>query len=290
MDTSMKKWTLTRIAPNVHALDLNLDHIGESVECLFQADEHWDNAHCRLDLLKRHHDEAKELAAPIFKFGDTFCAMQGKWDKRASQSQLRPEHRGSNYLDSLVKTASEWYRPYQENIALICPGNHETSILKRHETNLTERLCDRLGVEMGGYWGYVIVRLNRKVKGGRKSSYALHVHYHHGYGGGGEVTRGLIDNNRTRGQYIADIYFSGHIHRRNMDENQIVLCNRYGRIETREQVFLRLGTYKAEHDEPGGYHAESGRAARPLGGWWVKFTYAKEGDLHILKYEERRAK
>jgi hypothetical protein len=286
-----KKWTITRLAPNVHALDLNLDKAGDHVDVLIQSDEHWDNAHCRHDLLRRHHKEAVDIGAPILKFGDVFCAMQGKWDKRASQSQLRAEHRGSDYLDRLVKTAAEWYAPFSENIALVCPGNHETSILKRHETNLTERLCERLGVQMGGYWGYVLVRLNRLVgRSQRKMDFSLQLHYHHGYGGGGEVTRGLIDHSRTRSQYLADIFFSGHIHRRNMDENQLIYCNRYGKIDTKEQVFLRLGTYKAEHDEAGGYHAEKGRAARPLGGWWVRFKYSREKDEHKLVFEERRAK
>jgi hypothetical protein len=284
-----KKWTITKLGPNVHALDLHMEHAGEEQEVLFQADEHWDNAHCRLDLLKRHHEEAKALGAPILKFGDVFCAMQGKWDKRASQDQLRAEHRGCNYLDRLVSTAAEWYRPYKDNIALICPGNHETSILKRHETNLTERLCDRLGVEMGSYWGYVVVRLARHWKGIQKNEYHVHIHYHHGYGGGGEVTRGLIDHSRTRGQYLADIYFSGHIHRRNMDENQIVYCDRLGNIRVREQLFLRLGTYKDEHDCHG-FHIEKGRAARPLGGWWVRFRYERHKNNHILTFEERRAK
>ena len=251
---------------------MDFENYSDSFETLLMSDEHWDNAHCDLRLLKKHHEQAVVKNSPIFKFGDLFCAMQGKWDKRADQNQLRPEHRGNNYLDQLITTAEEWYTPYAKNIALITDGNHENSVQLRHQTSLLERLTDRLHCLHGSYWGFIIFRF--AMKGNQKASVSKTMHFHHGYGGGGEVTRGLIDHSRTRGQYRADIYVSGHIHRRNSEENVITEVVPNSRsIRQKRELFLRSSTYKNEVD---GWHAETGKAARPLGGWWLKFNPAKE--------------
>jgi len=126
----------------------------------------------------------------------------------------------------------------------------------------------------GGYWGFV--KISAEL-GGKIAQFTLN--YHHGYGGGGEVTRGLIDNNRTRGQYEADVYVSGHIHRRNMEENIMTRLSR-NTIVRHKQLFLRCPSYK---DETDGWHAEKGRAARPLGAWWliVKATRFTDGPREL---------
>lgn len=269
------RWEVERLNDMVIDLSLpTIPNVGESRWVLLMSDEHVDNAHSDLALIRRHHDQAVERGAPILKFGDTFCAMQGKWDKRADQNQLREELRGNHYLDRLKDFAEGVYKPYAANIAVVAPGNHETSISMRHQTSLTECLVDRLRraggqTVMGGFTGFVRIRL---ANHGRRKSYLLH--YHHGYGGGGEVTRGMIDQNRTRGQYHADIYYSGHIHRRNMDENEIVTVSPEGEAVRKTQLFLRGGAYKRE-DGPGGWHVEKGRSARPCGGWWLKFTVGR---------------
>jgi len=236
---------------------------------LFMADEHFDNAHCDRGLLREHHEEAKIRGAMIFKVGDTFCAMQGKWDKRADERELRPEHRGGNYLDRLVDTAAEFYSPFAANIGFISPGNHESSITQRHQTNLTERLVALLRregspVTLGDYWSFV--RFSIFTNGHSHKTVAVDTHLHHGYGGGGEVTRGMIDNSRTRSQYMANIYVSGHVHRRNYDENVMTTVTQKGRVRQIVQYFLRCGSYK---NETNGWHAAQGGAGRPMGGWWV---------------------
>jgi hypothetical protein len=286
-------WIISRMgAPNVHRIDFVHSVKTSEHWVLLMSDEHFDNAHCRLDVLKRHHEEALERGAPILKFGDTFCAMQGKWDKRADQSHLRDEHRGNNYLDRLVDTAAKFYSPYAANIALIGNGNHEASIMQRHQTCLLSRLQERLRgkgshVEIGGMWGFVRFSFAHAGKVGGTA--AIDLCYHHGYGGGGEITRGLIDNSRTRSQYFADIFYSGHIHRRNQDENIIVALNNAGRITQKQQVFLRGSSYKDEHS-PNGWHVATGKASRPIGGWWLKFeTYRPhEKGVHV-RFSEMRA-
>ncbi|MFZ4597833.1 MAG: hypothetical protein ACOYNN_04235 [Terrimicrobiaceae bacterium] len=277
MKTQPPAWTITREGPHSYTLRFKIRSRTERPRILLQTDEHFDNAHTDLAKLRADHKEAVALGCPILKFGDVFCAMQGKWDKRADENQLRPEHRGGSYLDKLVNTAASFYSPFAKNIALISGGNHESSILLRHQTDLTERLAERMRMAdsplvVGEYWGFVRI----VVEYSKTNRYSTVLHYHHGYGGGGEVTRGMIDNNRTRGQYHADIYVSGHIHRRNCDENIITALGQDHKIQRRTQLFLRSGTYKNEID---GWHAMQGRAARPVGGWWLDLKACDTGSM-----------
>lgn len=71
---------------------------------------------------------------------------------------------------------------------------------------------------------------------------------------------------------MADVFISGHIHRRNLDENVVYSLNNVGTVVPRQQLFLRSSTYKVEDD---GYHAEKGRGPRPLGGWWLEMRYLR---------------
>lgn len=274
-------WHLETVSANAHSLEFNKVKAGETRRIFLMSDEHVDNQKCDRKMLSRHHAEAIECDAPIFKFGDTFCAMQGKWDKRADQNQLRPEHRGNNYLDRLVDTTADYYTPYSKQIALVTPGNHETSIEDRHQTSLLDRWAEQLKSKTGtkpakgSYSGFLRIDFG-------PANGALVLNWHHGYGGGGEVTRGLIDNSRTRGQAEADIYYSGHVHRRNLDENVTLYLTERMRVKERRQWFIRGSTYKDEHVGGNGWHVAQGRAAKPKGGWWLEFkVHGREREILV---------
>jgi hypothetical protein len=272
-------WTIERHHPSVFTLSF-----AQQCRVLEISDAHWDNKHCDRAALKRDLEEAKATGAPVIMIGDFFCAMQGKWDKRADDKQLRPEHRGSRYLDNLVNTAAKWLAPYAAQIALITYGNHETSILGHHQTDLLQRLhqelshCPGYVGHIGSYAGFLKIRATLKGT----SSNTKVIAWNHGYGGGGEVTRGMIDHSRTRSQAHADIYIGGHIHRRNADENIILeLEERHNTVRRRSQWFLRSSTYKQEtgavENDISGWHVERGRGERPVGGWWLEFEAERSG-------------
>lgn len=268
-------WTIKEVSKQSYECRFKIKSAKEKIRILLMSDEHWDNVGCNRTVLRQHHNQALKFGAPIFKFGDTLCLMQGKWDKRKSDKQLRPEHRGDDYLNKVLETATEWYEPFKDNIALITGGNHEQSILQRHDFDILRPLTHNLGVHYGAYQGFVrfVFEIPGKVAGHACTSCSAVLCWHHGYGGGGEVTRGMIDNNRTRSQYLADIYYSGHIHRRNADENMLIKCGRRGIVEEVQQWFLRGSCYKQEKDY---YHISNGRAGRPLGGWWLEIEFTRQ--------------
>lgn len=278
-------WSISKAEENAYLLRVACEHAGDSRRVLLLADIHWDSAHCERELLRGCLDEAKAIGAPVIIAGDFFDAMQGKWDPRSSQEVLRPEHRGGCYLDLLVSTAAEWLKPWKENLAIISYGNHETSIRKRHEVDLLQRLCQELRregspVQTGPYWAFV--QIMASFAASKTHTDSVTICYHHGYGGGGEITRGMIDHSRTRSMYLADVYLSGHIHRRNQDENVLTTVTTRGVIKRRRQLFLRASCWKDESGD--GWHVQMGRAARPIGGWWLELTARKDARSYWLDY------
>lgn len=264
---------------------------------LLSSDHHWDNPDCNRDMIQKHLGEAKERNANVFMFGDFFCAMQGKYDKRSDKSKIRPEHQTSMYLDSLVDTAAEWLKPYRDVISVIGMGNHETAIIKRHETNLIERLVERLNIDndnkvfMGGYGGWIKMVFSLY---GKKAE--LNLKYFHGSGGGGPVTKGVIQSQR-QAVFLpdADIIVSGHVHEQYLMAYTQERLSQRGNISLKEQWHVRTPTYKDEYkDGSGGWHIETGKPPKPIGAWWLKVNvgriYKKRRDSIHISYDFIKAK
>lgn len=281
-----RRWKFEEISRTVHLLRLPKCARTEEMWVLWIADAHWDNPHCNRDLLKRHLDQALELDAPIVSVGDWFCAMQGKYDKRSDKSAMRPEHQCSEYLDALVSTSADWLAPYSRNLILMTDGNHETAIRKNHETDLLERLTERLRADggitrHGGYHGWLRFNASRgraasanAGAGGGADTCSYTAFYDHGFGGGGPVTQGTIDFNRKRTQVRADAIICGHVHYKNLQTNTEVSLSR-GNMLVRQTVHcVRCASYKDEYQDGfGGFQIERGQGPRPLGGWWQKLRY-----------------
>lgn len=284
-----RNWKFERVSRNVHRLDVRLLHVSSDFRALLTSDCHWDNPHCDQDRMRKLFDRALEFDAPILDIGDFFCAMQGKYDKRASKSDLRIEHQTSDYLDALVRTAADWLQPYAGILTLRGEGNHEASIKKRMETDLTERLTERLKLagspaETGGFSGYVkffiTARCNQRT--------GLKYWYHHGHGGGGPVTKGVIQTAR-RAAYVsdADIIHTGHVHEQWILNNPKLRLTDSNKIEHRREVHVCTPGFKEEFgDGCGGWHIERGAPPKPLGAAWLRIY--REGNSIEFEVTEAR--
>jgi len=272
-------WELIELSRNVHRLKHSFK-VDRPFDTLWISDLHWDNPKCDRNKLKRHLEQAVESGSPVVVVGDFFCAMQGKWDKRANKNDIRPEHQKGDYLDALVTTAIDWFEPYKHNLALVGYGNHETGVLKNHETDLIDRFCGGLRqrggiVRPGGYNGWVQYKFNYTTV--RK---AFNFYYAHGAGGGAPVTKGAISFNRWREQVTSDAFISGHIHRRNTNDQIVAELTEQGRIVQRQLDYIRCSTYKEEYtDGAFGWHNERQAGPRPIGGYWCQWHY-RAGEFH----------
>lgn len=280
------RWSVGTISDRVHELRASFGVNGSRFRFLALTDLHWDSAHCDRAFLKKHLDYALAENAPVVIVGDLFDLMQGKYDPRADPNTLRPEHRGSNYFDLISSTALDWFAPYASVLALITPGNHEASIIKRNEIDLIDRLTHSLRTQYrspviyGEDWCYLLQK-NTRPSGVNSEVQTKKIFLHHGYGGGGESARGVNQHQATRSQWQADVFISGHIHRRNTDHNVITYVTGKGRIMTSDQWFIRCGSYKQELDC--GWHISRGAAARPLGGWWITTELSRNKDASDYK-------
>lgn len=280
-------FTVEQQSPSVTLVRMEVS-AGWRQRFLIRSDAHHDNQHCDQVQERKHLEQAKACGAGIFDFGDLFCAMQGKWDRRADQDQLREELRGNDYLNRLVEYAAPFYEPYKDNFVLLTPGNHETGVVKRHGYNLTQALCDRLGCRMGTYASWIGFRFTiNKTK-----RQTLWMYAHHGYGGGGPVTRGVIQTNRMA-VYLPDatLVYTGHTHDEWIVTIQRQRISNQGIPYLDEQVHMRAPGYKDEFSPAAGWHVERGGPPKPRGALWLEFYVDGESLAEgRVKYDVTRAK
>lgn len=244
---------------------------------LLSADRHHDSIYCNRTLERAHLEQVKERDALIFDFGDLFCAMQGKYDPRASKDVLREEDKVNDYLDSIVRHAEEDYAPYAEYWALIGRGNHDANILKRLGTDIINSLVDRLRdkhgskVVAGGYGGWIRFMFTYH----QTSQQSIKMKYHHGSGGGGPVTKGVIQTNR-QGVYLknADIVVNGHTHDAWIMPIATESLSEAGVVKRGLTHFVRTPGYHDEYFKSkgvGGFVQEKWHPPKPIGAVWLRF-------------------
>lgn len=252
---------------------------------LLRSDAHHDHAEADRDAELAHLREAQERNAGIIDIGDLFCAMQGKWDKRSDRSALREEYQCGPYLDTLVDEATKHYGPFAREWISMSPGNHETAIIKNHETNLTERLVARMNAEHGGtierlpYANWIIFRVyvgqKKHLKMGSVKYYGFH-----GSGGGGPVTKGVIQTNRRAASIEgASVIHTGHVHESWNLDTVTERCNEIGRPIRRTVTHVSTPGYKDEFAPGDGWHVETGKPPKPKGAAWLRL-YWRNDELH----------
>ena len=257
----MKKNNVVRIEKN-----------WEETKVLLISDLHWDNPKCDRDLLKKHLDQAVKGNHDILINGDLFCLMQGAYDPRKSKSDIRPEHNHANYFDAIINTAVDWFEPYAQHIKLIGYGNHETSILKRQETDIIERFVTLLNyksgtnIQVGGYGGWIRYQFNDG-----SATQSFKIKYMHGFGGGGAVTRGTIQHNRMSVNVEgADAIWMGHVHEDYELTYTVEELTIKDTVQLRDILMIRTSAYKEEYgDGSKGWHIERGASPKPIGGRWL---------------------
>lgn len=254
---------------------------------LLTSDNHHDSVLCNRKKEKADLDKALERDAVIVNIGDFFDAMQGRFDPRRNMDELRPEYRRQDYFDFVVEDSAEFLAPYAPNIAQLSPGNHESSIRKNANTDLTERLAFLLnikyngGVQVGGYGGWLIMRV---VTPGTRHVHQYRIKYFHGAGGEAPVTRGIIQTNR-QAVFLPDAntVLNGHNHHHYILPITRERINAYGKQYFDMQYHVRIPGYKQAYgDGTGGWDVERGGVPKPIGAVWMKLTIAnKEVKAHF---------
>jgi hypothetical protein len=260
-------------------------------DILLVSDQHHDSPFCDRKLEKQHLDEAKAKGALILMAGDTFDAMQGHKDPRASYDDLDPELKVDKYFDALVAFNSKFYAPYADNIAMMGKGNHESSVTKHHGIDLIDRLAYVLNKEhggnvaVGGYGGWVRFLFTMDTT----KRFSLNLKYFHGSGGDAPVTRGVIQTAR-QAVYLpdADIVWNGHNHNEYCVPIQRERISGRGELYQDTQWHIRTPGYKNEYrNGDRGWAVESGMPPKPLGCVWLKM-YRDDNRIRIKAVQDVR--
>lgn len=286
---------LIKHAKNIHELRVE----GTSFRMGMFSDIHWDNPKCDWSLLKHDLDYCLKNEIPIMFNGDTFCLMQGAYDFRKVKNDIRPEHNNARYFDSIVETAVDFFLPYANLMTVIGYGNHETGIIKRHETDIIQRFVTLLNykassnVMTGGYGGWFIVNQNVRSN----INLTTKIKYFHGSGGSQIVTRGAINLTRAMESYEGyDVFTMGHIHEnsaRNDVRDSINFHAAKGYYFNHKQIHSMItGTYKEEYmDGAYGWHVERGAPMKPVGGRILTIDYARStenGDTMVRNIDSMK--
>jgi len=260
---------------------------GWEQEYLLISDVHFDSPHCDRRLLSKHLDEAVSRGAGILVCGDWFDAMGGKNDKRANKSTTRPEDTKDNYFDIIVDNSADYLAPYAKHIVLMGEGNHETAITKHNETNILGRLCSLLHVVHMGYSYFCRFHFQRNGKGGRTSRV---LYGHHGSGGGGQVTKGVIGNHRRAASVLADIHHTGHVHEYSVQEYKRLMLTEQSKVREESAWHVITPGYQRDYQMRGSYQVQKGNSPKPVGGAWLRFYYCQgalgEMGIEVVKTRE----
>jgi len=281
--------------------DSNVPTAGWEQWFLLVSDAHIDNAHADRKLFDKHMRQCRERHGKWLSNGDFLCLMQGKWDMRSDTSACRPEHQQGRYLDAVINTTADYVAPHADMALLFAPGNHETAVKKRHETDMNERLVEALRhrraadcqAYAGSYanWVRFVVRCKERRQ---LAAGSVVMYMHHGYGGGGPVTRGTIQTSRMA-VYLpdADIIWTGHTHDEWIMPIQRARLSPHGRPYLDRVMHIRSPGYKDEFSEQNGWAVEKGMPPKPKGALWLRF-YMENLRLNgnrtrELRYEVREA-
>lgn len=241
---------------------------------LFRSDAHHDSPRNARALEMRHLEMAVERNAAICDLGDAFDAMGGKYDPRSSKDELRSEYQTGRYLDKLVEVAADHYAPYAHHWALMCEGNHESSVRRRCEVDLTRRLVETMNTATGSnvMIGAYTNMLRLQVRNGRRWQSRI-AYLDHGSGGSAPVTLGTISAQRSAAMLAdVDLVVQGHLHTCATTHRKKLRMNQAGRRELRSFTTLRVPGYKRPHLESG-WEAEKGFAPMPTGAFWCRLFF-----------------
>jgi len=273
-----------------NVITLRFDGISAGWEywLLLMSDNHHDSTKCRRKLERSHLQMAKDRGAMVAFFGDTFDAMQGKFDPRRSLDNVRDEDKGADYYDRIVKHAAEDYGEFADNIIMFGKGNHETKVLDKTNTDLTSNLVYRLNQEYVSsnhriYSGYVGGYIRCMFTYNKTKRASFNIKHHHDDGGSAPVTRGTIKTNR-QAVFLpdADIVVNGHNHQGYILPIARERLTRNGRVKKDLCWFVRVPGYlDSYNDGAEGYAVEKNTGPTPNGSVWLHFYL--EGDRIQMK-------
>lgn len=259
------------------------------------SDTHIDSGKSDHDLFHNFCSQALETKSGIFINGDFYDCMAGPDDRRNARSTLRSEISRKKYFDDIIHLGTKLLHPYRFNLISIGQGNHESSVSNHYGTDLIERTVGIMSergssVTNGHYSGWLDIKLVPSHKGHQ----VLRIYYHHGSG-----YSSMSKVKESCGEMPdADVSLFGHTHRHWLerlnrkrrtsngiyDDEQLILGVPGLKDDTIDDGIVRKkGIYGSKSSD---WATEKGIRSKPLGAWWIDFTWSRYYRRYIFAARE----
>ncbi len=246
------------------------------------SDLHIDSVDCDFGLFERLMKQVFDRNGAAAGIGDQFDLMQGKFDPRSRKQDLDPQYMRECYIDDVIENAASKLAPYAERIVMLSDGNHEDSIKKRLETDVTQRTIALLNsktgsrIAFGGYCGTIRFVFTHKGR----TSLMRNVGYHHGTG----LKSVAAMDRRIASHPDIDVHLYGHFHRSFLKVDGRMRLSQRG-IPYQDRIYsLGMPGFKDEiGDECEGWPVTKGFNPQPRGTWWLRFYYNRPEDRIMIE-------
>lgn len=209
-------------------------------------DIHTGSVQCSEEMIQQEVQEiAKDKDAFWLGMGD-YADCITKDDKRFDICGLAPWVERSNIVESQRKWLKNLFEPIKGQCIGLLAGNHEQTILDKHQNDLVRNLCSDLGVRYGGYQCFVVLKFHRSTKGSR-NFYTIHAWH----GAGAAQTEGarLMRLMRLVNEFQADIYLMGHLHTIAQYTPARLVCD-HGKIKAVNLIAAITGSWLKGYAQP----------------------------------------
>lgn len=253
---------------------------------LLRGDAHHDSVDCDRTLEKKHLNLIKEKKGIILDLGDLFDAMQGRADKRGNKSALREELKCANYWNKLVDETAKNYESYAENFAVLLKGNHEQSVVDKFELDITQMLAEKLQAKGSQCLSCGSVQFVHICFLDGQARHSIVFYLKHGSGGGGAVTRGVIDSARTNSIVEGvDIIARGHTHESWIVETPRLKYSHRSGVSSDNVYHINVPSYKKNYANSNSWEAGQNHNMKALGAYFIKCFFQPTTDKYDFEIQ-----
>ena len=242
-------------------------------------DMHRDTPHHDHKALDRIMRERSALPNHYFIDGGDSDSLLLPTDAKRFRNSAQPEYaRGlDSVLNATVKQNVAFYKRYPKaNWAVKGYGNHEVSILKYHNFDIVEKVCEEVGINRGGYSGWISFVVARKNSNDRK---AFTILYHHGFPTG-EAEGGRAWARRYSSTMAGwQVFCYGHNHQLRAEPSVFTELGVNGYENTYYRYIVNAGTYEKNsplNDEIGSYTEVKGMGLKVIGSPLISVTLRRD--------------
>ena len=186
-------------------IDLSADF--KEIEIMPVADYHWADPNS-------DHDKIAGDLAYIHNHDNCFCILNGDLMDCAIASSVGDTYGATLSPMDELRECVKLFQPIAHKILCVVPGNHENRHYRTNGLDLTELMCQQLGIEerYSSTTALLFLRVGEQTRTHHNRPVPYTIYVSHGNGGGrkegGKIQR-LIDLSTI---VDADIYCVGHTH------------------------------------------------------------------------------